>query len=268
MIKILSWNIVSLRAILKKNNIIDNKESIKNTFENFIKKNKFDIICLQEIKLCDKTINILFEFLQDEYPYKYYNISHTKRGYSGVAILSKIKPLSHSDNFDDTLGRYIKVKYDKFYLINLYATNAGPNLERLKEKHEFSNKLYSKLQKLKSKKEVLIIGDFNAIHVEHDSYDFKKHYNKLAGVTEIEINDFNKIINSGFINIFRNKYPEKKQYSYFTYRWPSRFNNKGLLIDFALATNKLSKKVKKIKYLDKIYGSDHLPLYLELEYNL
>jgi exodeoxyribonuclease III len=268
MIKILSWNIVSLRAMLKKNNIIDNKESIKNTFENFIKKNKFDIICLQEIKLCDNTINILLDLLSEEYPYKYYNIPHTKKGYSGVAILSKSKALSHSTNFDDTLGRYLKTKFKNFYLINLYATNAGPNLERLKEKHEFNKKFYTKMQKLKSKKEVLIVGDFNAIHVEHDSYDFKKHYNKLAGVTDIEIKDLNKLLDNGFINVFREKYPETKQYSYFTYRWPSRKSNKGLLIDFALATNKLSKKVKKIKYLDKIYGSDHLPLYLELEYNL
>lgn len=262
--KILSWNIVSLRAILKKNNIIDNKTLIKNTFENFIKKYNYDIICLQEIKLCDKTINILLDFLQEEYPYKYYNIPHTKRGYSGVAILSKIKPISYSINFDDTLGRYLKVKFSKFYLINIYATNAGPNLERLKEKQNFNKLFYKKMQKLKLKKEVLILGDFNAIQYDIDSYDFKKHYNKLAGVTDSEIKDLNKLINNGFTNIFRLFYPKKIQYSYFTYRWPSRYYNKGLLIDFALATNNLVKKIKKIKYLDNIYGSDHLPLLIEL----
>jgi exodeoxyribonuclease-3 len=265
MIKILSWNIVSFRAILKKNNIINNKELVKNTFENFLIKYNFDIICLQEIKLCDNTIDILFNFLQELYPYKYYNIPHTKKGYSGVAIFSKIKPISHSNNFDDTLGRYLKVKYDKFYLINIYATNAGPNLERLKEKHNFNQKLFNKLQKLKQKKEVLIIGDFNAIHLQKDTYDYQKHYNKLAGVTDIEIKDFNKLINNGFINVFREHFPNTKQYSYFTYRWPSRINNKGLLIDFALTTPKLFKKIKTIKYLDNIYGSDHLPLYLELQ---
>lgn len=263
MIKILSWNIVSLRALLKKNNIIDNKKLIKNTFENFIYKYKFDIICLQEIKLCDKTINILLDILP-EYQYKYYNIPHTKKGYSGVAVISKIKPESYSINFNDTLGRYLKIKFKKFYLINLYATNAGPNLERLNEKHIFNKKFYLKMQKLKAKKEILIVGDFNAIHTEIDSYDYKKHYNKLAGVTDVEINDFNKLINNGFINIFRTKYPNKKQYSYFTYRWPSRSYNKGLLIDFALGTNKISKKIKNIKYLENIYGSDHLPLYIEL----
>jgi len=263
MIKILSWNIVSLRAILKKNNIIENKKLVKNTFENFIKKYDFDILCLQEIKLCQDTINILLELLP-EYPYKYYNIPHSKKGYSGVAIISRLKPEKYSINFDDTLGRYLKVKFKKFYLINLYATNAGPNLERLKDKHEFNKKFYTKMQKLKAKKELLIVGDFNAIHKEIDSYDFKKHHNKLAGVTDIEIKDFNKLIDNGFINIFRELYPSKKQYSYFTYRWPSRLYNKGLLIDFGLVTKKLFKKVKSFKYLDNIYGSDHLPFVIEL----
>ena len=263
MIKILSWNIVSLRAILKKNNIIENKKLIKNTFENFIKKYDFDILCLQEINLCKDTINILLEILP-EYPYKYYNIPHTKRGYSGVGVISRLKPEKYSINFDDTLGRYLKIKFKKFYLINLYATNAGPNLERLTEKHDFNKKFYNKMQKLKDKKEVLIVGDFNAIHKEIDSYDFKKHYNKLAGVTDIEIKDFNKLIDNGFINIYRELYPSKKQYSYFTYRWPSRSYNKGLLIDFGLITKKLFKKVKSFKYLDNIYGSDHLPFVIEL----
>ncbi len=263
MLKIISWNIVSLRAILKKNNIIGDIDKNNNTFVNFINKYKFDIICLQEIKLCKDTINILLELLP-EYKYKYYNIPTTKKGYSGVAILSKIKPESYSINFDDNLGRYLKLKFKSFYLINIYATNAGANLERINNKHSFSNKLFNKLQKLKSKKEVLVVGDFNAVSSKIDSYDFDKHFNKLAGVTNIEINDFNKLINNGFINVFRQFHPKTIQYSYFTYRWQSRLHNKGLLIDFALSTNKFFKKIKKIKYLDNIFGSDHLPLFIEL----
>lgn len=265
MIRILSWNIVSLRAILKKNNIIDNKKLIKNTFENFLIKGNFDIICLQEIKLCDKTINIFLELLKEQYPYKYYNIPKIKKGYSGVAILSKIKPLKYSIKFDDEFGRYLKLKFSKFYLINLYATNAGSNLERLKNKHDFNIKLINKIKILKDKKNTIIIGDFNSIDKQIDSYDFKKHNNKLAGVTDIEINDFHKILSLGFKNIFRELYPNKKQYSYFTYRWPSRLYNKGLLIDFILLTKNLVKKVNKVKYLSNIYGSDHLPLLLELK---
>ena len=263
MIKILCWNIVSLRSILKKNNIIENKKLVKNTFENFIKNYDFDILCLQEFKLFKDTINVLLEILPD-YPYKYYNIPHTKKGYSGVAIISKIKPESYSINFDDDLGRYLEIEFKNFYLVNIYATNAGPKLERLENKHEFSNKLYNKIQKLKAKKEVIIVGDFNAVQDKIDSYNFDAHFNKLAGVTEVEIKDFNRLLNNGFVNAFRELHPKKKQYSYFTYRWPSRTSNKGLLIDFALTTKKIFKKVKNIKYLDDVYGSDHLPLLLEL----
>lgn len=242
--------------MLKKDNIINNENKENNTFVNFIKKYKFDIICLQEIKLCKDTINVLYEILP-EYEYKYYNIPKTKKGYSGVAILSKIKPESYSVNFDDDLGRYLEVEFKNFYLVNIYATNAGPKLERLENKHEFSNKLYNKVQKLKAKKEVIIVGDFNAVQDKIDSYNFDAHFNKLAGVTEVEIKDFNRLLENGFINVFRELYPKKKQYSYFTYRWQGREFNKGLLIDHALITKNISKKVKLIKYLDNIYGSDH-----------
>lgn len=265
MVRILSWNIVSLRAILKKNNIIENKKLVKNTFENFLIQGNFDIICLQEIKLCNSTINILLDLLKKEYPYKYYNIPKTKKGYSGVAVLSKIKPIKTSCKFDDDLGRYIKLNYNQFNLINIYSTNAGPNLERLKDKEYFNKELYKKIKKDINNKELIVIGDFNSIHKEKDSYDFIKHHNKLAGVTDIEINDFNKFLSLNLLNAYREKFPNKKQYSYFTYRWPSRTYNKGLLIDFALTTPKIFNKIHKIKYLNNIYGSDHIPLLLEIK---
>jgi exodeoxyribonuclease-3 len=266
--KILCWNIVSLNALLKKKNIINNKEKDNNTFFNFIKKNNFDIICLQEIKLSEYNINILSDILP-EYPYKYYNIPKIKKGYSGVAIFSKIKPESYSIKFDDDLGRYLKVKFKKFYLINLYAVNAGSKLEKLKDKDIFNKKFNNKINKLLNKKDIIIVGDFNAIHKTIDSYDFEKHHNKLAGVTDLEINNFNKLLNLGLVNVFRELNDKKKQYSYFTYRWPSRFYNKGLLIDFALVTNNIfNKYIIKMDYLNNIYGSDHIPFVLELKNNI
>jgi exodeoxyribonuclease III len=268
MITILNWNIVSLRAVLSKKNIINNNEKDNNTFENFVKKYNFDIICLQEIKLCKDTIHILDNILLD-YPYKYYNIPHTKKGYSGVAIFSKIKPISYSTKFNEEFGRYIKVKFKTFNLINIYATNAGSKLEKLDKKDYFNSLLFSKLQRMLNKnKEIIIVGDFNAIQAEKDTYDFAKHYNKLAGVTQQEISFFNKLLTElKLYNIFREKYPNKKQYSYFTYRWKSRENNKGLLIDFGLVTKKILKKVIDIEYLNNIYGSDHIPFILKLDLN-
>lgn len=267
--KILNWNIVSFRSIIKKNNIIDNKKYKNNTFYNYIIDNNFDIICLQEIKLNEKDLHILDEHLP-EYPYKYVNIPHTKKGYSGVAILSKNEALTYDDHLlhndgKEAEGRYIQIEFDKFYLINIYFPNAGEDLKRLHYKNDFNKHLYTKLKKLKEKKEIIIVGDFNAIQYEFDTYNFEKHFNKLAGVTEDEIKFLNKLINKGFKNAFREIYGNIKQYSYFSYRWPGRLHNKGLLIDFILATDKILNKVKSVKYLDNIYGSDHLPMVIKID---
>jgi exodeoxyribonuclease-3 len=268
--KILSWNIVSFRSIIKKDIIIGNKKSKNNTFENYLDENNFDIVCLQELKLNENNANILLDFMP-EYEYKYINIPDIKKGYSGVGIMSKIKPIKisdkllNSDSENESEGRYMKIEYKDFYLINVYFPNAGEGLKRLKYKDNFNKIFLKKILKLKSKKEVIIIGDFNAIQSEIDTYNFKSHYNKLAGVTDLEIKFLNELIDNRFKNAFRELYPNKIQYSYFSYRWPGRSKNKGLLIDFALITEKLLRKVKNIKYLDNMYGSDHLPIELILD---
>jgi exodeoxyribonuclease III len=267
--KIFNWNIVSFRSLIKKNNIIDNKKSKNNTFHNYIIDNGFDILCLQEIKLNEKDLHILDEYFP-EYPYKYVNISHTKKGYSGVAILSKFEAISFDDhllhnNGKESEGRYIQIEFDKFYLINVYFPNAGEELKRLHYKNDFNKYFFNKVKKLKEKKEVIITGDFNAIQYEFDTYNFEKHFNHLAGVTEDEMKFLNKLVDNGFNNSFRELHGNKKQYSYFSYRWPGRMHNKGLLIDFVLTTDKIFKKINSIKYLDNIYGSDHLPIVFKLD---
>lgn len=268
--KILSWNVVSFRSIIKKDNIIDNKKSKTNTFENYLLKNNFDIVCLQELKLNNNNADILLDFMP-EYEYKYLNIPHIKKGYSGVGIMSKIKPIKvsdkllNSDSENESEGRYMKVEFEKFYLINVYFPNAGIDLKRLNYKDKFNKMFLKKIIKMKLKKEVLIIGDFNAIQLPDDTYNFKSHYNKLAGVTNLEMNFLNELIDNGFRNTFRDLYKNKTQYSYFSYRWPGRTYNKGLLIDYALMTKSLSKKIKSIKYLDNIYGSDHLAILVNLD---
>ncbi len=268
--KILSWNIVSFRSFIKKDNIIGDKKSKNNIFENFLSKNNFDIVCLQELKLNNNSADIFLDFMPS-YEYTYLNIPHIKKGYSGVGIMSKIKPvkvsdkLLNSDSENESEGRYMKVEYKEFYLINVYFPNAGEKLKRLKYKDNFNKIFLKKIIKLKSKKEVIIIGDFNAIQSPIDTYNFKLHHNKLSGVTDLEMGFLNELIDNGFKNMFREMYPNKIQYSYFSYRWPGRKHNLGLLIDYVLTTNKISKKIKSIKYLDNIYGSDHLCLVVELD---
>ena len=271
--KILNWNIVSFRSIIKKDIIIDNKKSNTashpNNFHNYVIENNYDILCLQEIKLNEKDLHILDDYFP-EYPYKYVNIPHTKKGYSGVVIISKYEALSFDDhllhnNGKESEGRYIQIEFDKFYLINIYFPNAGEGLKRLDYKNDFNKYLFNKLKKLKEKKEILIVGDFNAVEGPIGSHNYISHYNHLAGVTEDEIKFLNKLIDNGFYNSFRELHGNKKQYSYFSYRWPGRKLNRGLLIDYILVTNKLLKKIKNIKYLDNIYGSDHLPIKIELD---
>ena len=269
--KILNLNCAGFRALIKKDNIIDNKKSKNNTFHNFIIKNEFDILCLQEIKLNDDNIHILDDYFE-EYDYKYINIPHVKKGYSGVAILSKYKPIKMINKLmhngeDEAEGRLIILEFELFYLANLYAPNAGEKLKRLDYKNEFNNSLYKLLNRLKKKKEVIIVGDFNAVEGPIGDKKFDIHYNKLSGVTNDEITFLNKLIDNGYNNVFRRFYKDKIQYSYFTYRYPARKNNIGLLIDHVLATDKILKKINKIEYMNYIYGSDHLALEIELDIN-
>jgi exodeoxyribonuclease III len=262
--KILCWNINGLRSLIKNKNIDGNKN-----LKEFIKKNKFDVICLQEIKINEEQLYLLDEYFP-EYEYQYINIPYKKKGYSGVCILSKIEPLTSSDiimhnNELEQEGRFIMVEFSKFYLINVYFPNAGEQLKRMNYKKEFNKSFYNKVKNLKKKKEIIIVGDFNAIQYETDTYNFKSQYNKLAGVTSIEMDFLNKLIDNEFLNMFREIYGDKKQYSYFTYRFPAKLHNKGMLIDYILATPNISKKIQDIKYMDKINGSDHLPIKLTLK---
>lgn len=269
--KILNWNIVSFRNIIKKDNIIDNEKTKENDFHNFVIKYKFDILCLQEIKLNEDCLHILDDYFP-EFPYKYVNIPNDKKGYSGVAIISKYEPINMIDEIlhngkNESEGRFLALEFDKFYLINIYAPNAGEKLKRIDYKHDFNNSLYKLLNKLKKKKEIIILGDFNAVEGDIGSSNFDKQYNKLAGVTKLEIDFLNKLINKEYNNVFRKLYEDKIQYSYFSYRTKGRPYNNGMLIDHVLATNKILKKIKKIEYMNNIFGSDHLPIKIELDIN-
>lgn len=269
--KIISWNINGIRAILKKTNIINNKNKANNTFIEYLKKEDADIYCFSEIKLCLKNVD-LEKMLPLKNYYKYYNTcSNTikKGSYSGVLVLSKIKPkFVNIDFYNNIEGRFIHLEYEKFNLINLYVPNSGEKLKRLEYRTSIWDiNLIETVKKLNEQnKNLILCGDFNSVHLEIDSYDFKKHNNKLAGVTNKEIFNFKKLLNQNLINVFREFYPNKIQFSYYTYRFKAREHNKGLLIDFFLVSKKLKDNVKKIEYQENIYGSDHLPVLLIIDF--
>lgn len=261
--KILCYNVNGYRALSKKNNIINNQKINSNTFKNFITKENYDVICLQELKLNEDNIQLVFDDFP-EYSHYCYNIPEQKKGYSGVAILSKKTPINQCVAHETEEGRFSQMEFSTFYLINVYIPNAGAKLEKLDKKHKFMKSFFTLCQKLDKKKPIIIVGDWNAIQEQRDAWNYKDVLNKLAGVTTQEINDLNHLLKLGFTNAFKKLHPNKIQYSYFTYRWKSREFNKGLLIDHVIVSDRFFKKIKNVKYLDNIYGSDHLAVQIDV----
>ena len=268
--KILHFNVNGFRSILKKNYIINNKSFDDNTFVNFIRKRNPDIICLNETKMNCK-VNELFNTILPEYCFKYWShcVSNTSR--HGVAVFSKIKPINvtYSPSKDNTNifdGRFIQLEFNSFYLIAVYVPNSGRMLESLdKRTKSWDNIIFKYMNKLKIKKDIIYTGDLNVVHLEQDTYDFKHHRNKLAGVTDIERFNFQSLLNSGFINVYRSLYPKKIIYTFFSHLFKSRIHNKGLFLDYFIITPALLKRVKKMKILSNIYGSDHVPIELTIQ---
>ena len=270
MVKILTHNINGIRAILKKDNIIDNKTNKKNTYLNYIKKENPDIICFNELKICQEKYNKEFiKELLPEYQYKCFNLSCEKRGYSGVSIFSKIEPLSFCTKLEDnSTGRYTIMEFEKFILICVYVINSGEKLKNLDKRALWDKQFIKKIKQLQKdiSKEIIITGDMNVINREIDTHDFKSQHNKLAGVSNIEIGGFQKLIReTKLIDAWLELKKPKVQYSYFTHRFNARQHNKGMRIDYFLMNKKLLKKIKNIEIDNNIYGSDHLPIILDID---
>lgn len=249
--KIVSFNVNGFRSLIKSQDLI-------HYFSNF------DIVAFQEMKLSEKTLDVFNNYMTDVFKYRYINIG-SKPGYSGVAIMSKLCPKSYSTSLNgDKEGRFLQLEFNNFYLFNVYFPNSGPRLERLEYKQKFNKLILNKVNKYKMNRNIILLGDFNAIQSEIDTYDFARHRNKLAGVTDIEIKDFNTFLDNGLFNSYRILHSEKNRYSYFSYRFPSRINNKGILLDHILLTKNLVEKIKSVELNDKVYGSDHIPAEISL----
>lgn len=244
--KIIAWNVNGLRSILKKNIYKDM------SFEEYITYQNPDILCLSEIKIPHQ-VDLL-----NQYKYRYWTHSESR---SGVLVLSKIKPISSIG----TAGRLIQLEFDKFYLVSVYVQNAGENLKNLDMRNKWDQKMFKYLNMLKSKKEVIYCGDLNVVNYEIDTYNFKQQRNKVAGVTDLERDNFHKLLDSGFIDVYREKYGSQIQYTYFTYLFDARRYNRGMRLDYFLSTENLYDSIKDIKILDNVVGSDHVPVEIILD---
>ena len=250
---IVSWNVNGIRAIVKKG------------FLNNIKKINPDIVCLQETKAQNDDVQKALSLLSN---YNIYINSATKKGYAGTALLSKTKPITVVNNMGFKAhineGRVICSEYLNFYLINVYAPNAGQKLKRLNYRQQWDADFTTYIKTLKDIKPVVIAGDFNVAHHPIDLKNNKTNYNKTAGYTQVEIDGFSTLLNKGFIDTYRHAHPKKVAYTYWSYRFKARERNIGWRIDYILLSKLLTKHLISADVLSQYYGSDHCPIILKL----
>ncbi len=245
-----SWNVNGLRACLKKG------------FSDFFKEIDADIFALQETKLQKHQIDLEF----DGY-ISYYNDA-LKKGYSGVAIYTKKEPLHASYGLGieehDQEGRVITLEYEKFFFVTVYTPNSKRQLERLTYRQVWEDAFREYVMNLKKQKSVIICGDLNVAHQEIDlKNDKTNHHN--AGFTDEERAKFSQLLESGFIDTFRYKYPTKEIYSWWSYMFKAREKNAGWRIDYFVVSDDLKDQIEDAYIYTDIMGSDHCPVGVRLE---
>lgn len=251
--KLVSFNVNGLRAILKKDFI-----------EDFSKLNA-EIFSLNETKL--STVNDEFYFNPEGYKI-YYTNSKVRKGYSGVCVFTKIEPLSvhyglEENKYDDE-GRVITLEFENFYYVACYVPNSGDGLKRLDFRLDFERDMVNYLNNLDKVKPVIYAGDLNVAHNEIDIKNPKGN-ERNAGFTIEERNAFTNLLSNGFTDIYRHLNPTTVKYSWWSYRFNARANNAGWRIDYFVLSNRLVDKVISTDILNDIYGSDHCPIILEID---
>ena len=246
--KFISWNVNGLRACMQKG------------FNDYFNKEDADFFSVQESKMQEGQADIDIEGY-----YRFMN-SAERRGYSGTIIYTKHKPLNViygiHDEYNDE-GRVITLEYDNFYLVNAYVPNSKEGLLRLDYRMIYEDKLRNYLLELNDKKPVIYCGDLN---VAHERIDIKNPdtNTKNPGFTIEERTKMTELLNAGFIDTYRYLYPEKIEYSWWSYRFNSRANNTGWRIDYFIVSNSLKDKIVDAKIHTDIFGSDHCPIELDI----
>ena len=249
--KMISWNVNGLRACVTKG------------FLDFFKEIDADIFCLQETKLSEGQIELdLLGY------YDYWNYAD-KKGYSGVAVFTKEKPLSVSYGLGidehDHEGRVITLEFDDYYVITCYTPNSKSELARLDYRMTWEDDFLKYVKKLDEKKPVIYCGDLNVAHKEIDLKNPSSN-RKNPGFTDEEREKMSIALDSGFVDTFRKLYPDAKDmYSWWSYRASARAKNVGWRIDYFIVSQRLEGKIKDAKIHMDITGSDHCPVELEID---
>lgn len=252
--KIISYNVNGIRAAITKG------------FLEWLQQANPDVICLQEIKAMEDQIPVA-EIEKAGYPYQYYYPA-TKKGYSGVAILSKIKPnnivfgtgIEHMD-FE---GRNVRVDFDHLSVMSLYLPS-GTNMARLDHKFMYMDDFHNYISALKNEIPNLVIcGDYNICHEAIDIHDPIRN-KTVSGFLPEERVWLDGFMKSGFVDSFRHFNKDPHHYSWWSYRAGARGNNKGWRIDYGLVSEPLKEKLKRAVILPEAKHSDHCPILVELE---
>jgi exodeoxyribonuclease-3 len=253
--KIYSWNVNGIRAVQKKG------------FVDWVIKEKPDILCLQETKalreqLDDEIVNI------EGYTSHFH--SAEKKGYSGVAVYTRTEPASYSAGMGiekyDTEGRVQVLDYGDFVLINAYFPNGQMSDERLQYKLDFNEAMLKFCNGLvKNKKNVILCGDYNTAHNEID-LKHPKANEERSGFLPIEREWIDRFISDGYVDTFRELYPDLVKYSWWSYRMNARKSNAGWRIDYFFVSREFMGRVKDAQILNEVMGSDHCPVLLEIKY--
>ena len=249
--KFISWNVNGIRACLTKG------------FMDFFNNVDADIFCLQETKVQAGQVELELNGY-----HQYWNYAE-KKGYSGTAIFSKVKPLSVTYGLGieehDHEGRVITLELESYYLITVYTPNSQEELRRLDYRMKWDDDFRAYLKKLEEKKPVIVCGDLNVAHKEIDLKNPKTN-RKNAGFTDEERAKFTTLLESGFTDTFRYFYPEQEGiYSWWSYRFKAREKNAGWRIDYFLTSDSLKDKLRGAQIHTDILGSDHCPVELTIE---
>ena len=248
--KYISWNVNGLRAVMKKG------------FEEFFAEADADAFCLQETKLQEGQISL------DLPGYHQYWDYAEKKGYSGTAIFTKEAPLNAviglPDELHDHEGRSVCLEFDTHYLLTVYVPNSQNELQRLDYRMEWEDAWRRYVNELKKKKPVIYCGDLN---VAHEPIDLKNpatnHRN--AGFTDEERAKMTQLLASGFTDTFRYLYPEKVEYSWWSYRMNARARNTGWRIDYFIVSDDIRDRIRDAFICGDVQGSDHAPVGLMID---
>ena len=248
--KLYSWNVNGLRACMTKG------------FAEFLQEAAPDIICLQETKMQREQADFVFPGYEE-----YWN-SAERKGYSGTAVFTRVKPLAVTYGLGqeghDKEGRVITLEFASFYLVTVYTPNSKDGLARLDYRMVWEDVFRAYLQELDAKKPVVVCGDLNVAAEEIDLKNPKTN-RRNAGFTDEERAKFRELKAAGFTDSFRYLHPEEVKYSWWSYRFKAREKNAGWRIDYFVVSDRIAAKLQSAEIHNEVFGSDHCPVSVELD---